>query len=61
MNAWVWVLTYTILGSAPEHGIISKYTTQAECQQALAGLKEERKLRKQHVVGHCHRVLKSTT
>lgn len=59
MNVWVWVLTYTILGAAPEHGTISKFQTQSECQMALQSLKEERKLRKQAVVGSCHRVLKS--
>ena len=59
MSVWVWVLSYTILGTNPEHGVISKYTSQAECQQTLAAMREERRARTgQQIVGTCTQVLK---
>ena len=58
MSTWVWVLTYTILGTTPEHGTISKYQTQAECQQSLEAFKQDRQSRGQRVVGTCRQVLK---
>lgn len=59
MSTWVWVLTYTILGTSPEHVTMSKYQTQAECQQYLDTVKQERQARGQQVVGSCQYVLKS--
>ena len=58
MSAWVWVLTYTVLGANPEHGTISKYSTPVECQASLAALMDERRARGQQVVGTCRQVLK---
>ena len=58
MSIWVWVLSYTILGSLPEHGTISKYSTQAECLQSLEAMKQDRRSRGQQVVGTCRQVLK---
>lgn len=60
MSTWVWVLTYTILGTNPEYGSISKYLTQTECQQSLEAFKQDRQNRGQQVVAVCRRVLKDT-
>ena len=61
MSTWVWVLSYTILGSNPEHVTISKYQTQSECQQYLDTVKQERQARGQRVVGTCQYVLKASS
>ena len=58
MNVWVWVLSYTVLGSNPEHHTIGKYQTQQECEQVLALMKEEKKQQKKKIVGFCHQTLK---
>ena len=58
MSTWVWVLSYTILGANAQHGTISKYSTQAECQASLTAMREERRARGQQVVGTCTQVLK---
>lgn len=58
MNSWVWVLTFTVLGSSPEHGVISKFTTREECNQALVQLKEEKKKHNKNLIGSCNLTLK---
>ena len=59
MSVWVWVLTYTILGSQPQHGTISKYSTQNECEASLAAMKSEQRARGLQLVGTCRQVLKA--
>lgn len=51
---WVWVLTFTILGSKPEHGQIAKFATKPECQQALIAKKQESEQRGKELVGACY-------
>ena len=60
MNAWVWVLTITVLGTNPEHHYFPKYQSQAECLQALEMSREEYKSKKKQIAGTCKLVLKST-
>lgn len=58
MKTWIWALTFTVLGPNPEHGTSNKYTTQAECEQALAALKQEKQRQNKSIVGSCKLVLK---
>lgn len=51
---WVWVLSFTILGSVPEHGKIAKFQTQQECQRALVDKKLQEETKKREVVGTCY-------
>ena len=51
---WVWVLSFTILGSAPEHGKIAKFETQHECLRALADKKIQEAAKKKELVGTCY-------
>ena len=50
---WIWVLSFTVLGSKPEHGQIAKFTTKAECEFALKQKIQEIKAKNQEVVGTC--------
>lgn len=59
MNTWVWVLTFTIMGSAPESGTFSKYKTRIECEEALVALKREKQQKNQQLAGTCYRALKT--
>lgn len=51
---WVWVLTFTILGSKPEHGQIAKFETRQECQRALTVKKQEVNQQGRELVGSCY-------
>lgn len=58
MNVWVWVLSYTVLGSNPEHHTIGKFQTRPECEQTLKLMKEEMKQKNKKIAGSCHQTLK---
>jgi len=57
MNAYIWVLTYTLLGSNPEHHTLAKFNTKQECEQALIAVKEEKKSQNKKIVGVCKQTL----
>lgn len=58
MYVYVWVLTYTVLGSNPEHRSFDKYQTREECVQALAGIRQQKKEEGKKIAGECKLVLK---
>lgn len=58
MSTWVWVLTFTVLGAAPEHHTFAKYATKSECEQALQSIKQDRAQKKQQIAGSCKLVAK---
>lgn len=51
---WVWVLSFTILGTSPEHGRIAKYETKQECLDALQQKRIEEAQKRRELVGHCY-------
>ena len=51
---WVWVLSFSILGSKPEHGQIAKFETKQECIRALDQKKQEAMSRGRELVGRCY-------
>lgn len=59
MSAWIWVLSFSILGSTNEHGAIAKFQSKKECEQTLSQMKEEALKHKKKMVGTCHRILKA--
>lgn len=60
MSTWVWVLTFTVLGTPPEHHESSKYLSKTECFEALESLRQGYKQKKKQISGTCKLVLKST-
>lgn len=58
MSAWIWVLSFTILGTSSEHGYMAKFKTRDECEQTLILLKEEAKKQKKSLVGTCTKTLR---
>jgi hypothetical protein len=50
----IWVLTFSVLGPAPESGESPKYKTKQDCLQALEQKREEYKSKNKTVVGSCH-------
>lgn len=58
MSTWVWVLTFTVLGTNAEHRSFSKYATKQECEQVLQSMKQEKLKQNQHIAGTCNLVLK---
>lgn len=51
--SWVWILSFSILGSQPEHGQQAKYETRQACEQALADIQKRELQRGREVVGRC--------
>jgi hypothetical protein len=50
---WIWVLTFTILGSNPEHGQIAKFETKQECQIALQNKINQERLKGRETAATC--------
>ena len=50
---WIWVLTFSILGSQPEHGQQAKFDSLSACQQALTELRQREAVRGRELVGTC--------
>ena len=57
-TAFVWVLSFTILGATPEHKEFAKYSSKEECERALVETKAEYKAKKKQIVGSCRVVMK---
>jgi len=52
--SWVWVATFTILGSRPEHGTFGQFETRQECFRALEQRRLEFRQRNKELVGTCY-------
>jgi len=61
MNKWVWVLSYTILGSSPEHVTLEKFESKEECLKAAAQVKVEQQTKKKEVVASCFMKIKANS
>lgn len=59
MSAWVWALTFTVLGAVPEHGTMTKYPTRKDCEESLQALKADYRQKGKNLVGSCTLILKS--
>ncbi len=57
-TAFVWVLTFTVLGSNPEHKTFAKYKDRQECEQALEQIRAEYKTNKKNIAGSCKQIIK---
>ena len=53
MTTWVWVVSFSVLGTNPEHGIFGMFSNRVECQQALQTRKQEMKANGKEIVGTC--------
>lgn len=51
---WIWVLSFTVLGTNPEHGRIAKFETKQECHQALLAKQQQIQQSGRSLVGSCH-------
>lgn len=51
---WVWVLSFSILGSKPEHGQIAKFETKQECLRALDQKTQDAIRQGRELVGRCY-------
>lgn len=51
---WIWVLSFSVLGSQREHGEQARYESRAACQQALAEISLREAQRGREVVGTCY-------
>jgi hypothetical protein len=58
---WVWILSFSILGSQPEHGQQAKFETKLACQQALANMIQTQSQLGREVVGRCYMGQSGTT
>lgn len=50
---WVWVLSFTILGTNSQHGQVAKFATKSECEVALKQKIQEVRAKNQEVVATC--------
>ena len=57
-TAFVWVLSFTILGATPEHKEFAKYSSKEECERALVETKAEYREKKKQIAGSCKVVMK---
>lgn len=60
MNTWVWMLTFTILGSVPEHGTIAKFQTRSECEERLQAMRKDAQQEGKKLVGACSLLIQTT-
>lgn len=58
MSSYIWVLSFTVIGIAPEHHTITKYQDKQECIKALESIKQEHLAKKKQVVGSCKLTLR---
>jgi hypothetical protein len=54
----IWVLSFSVLGSAPEYGEMAKYKTREECEQARVQKREEYQAKNKRIVATCHQSTK---
>lgn len=51
---WIWVITFSVLGSTPEHGKFGAYSNRSECEQALINKKKEMLREGKEIAGTCY-------
>lgn len=51
---WVWVVTFTVLGSSGEHGTFGAYATKPECEAALLEKRLQMLSQNKTIVGTCY-------
>lgn len=51
--SWIWVLSFSVLGSQPEHGQQAKFETLQACQQAIVELRVQQAQRGREIVATC--------
>lgn len=51
---WIWVVSFSVLGSTAEHGTFGAFSTKIECEQALLNRKQEMSKQRKEVVGTCY-------
>lgn len=51
---WVWVVSFSVLGSVSEHGTFGAFTTRAECEQALVQRQLQMRSQNKTIVGTCY-------
>lgn len=52
--AWVWVATFTVFGSQPEHKTFGQFGTRQECVRALEQRRLEFQQRGLELAGTCY-------
>jgi hypothetical protein len=52
--SWVWVLSFTVLGSKAEHVSLAKFETKSQCQTALEAKRQELKAKGSEIAAHCY-------
>ena len=60
MFKWVWVVSFSVLGSTPEHGSFGAFETKVECEQALAARRQAMRAQGKEVVGSCYVTQRAT-
>lgn len=53
-TSFVWVVSFSVLGTVPEHGTFGTFGTKAECLQALEQKKQQMQQQKKDIVGTCY-------
>lgn len=51
---FIWVLSFSVLGSIPHSGELAKYKTKEECQQALVSIQQEYQSKNKKIAASCH-------
>lgn len=51
--SWVWVLSFTVLGTQSEHGEQAKFDTKQACEQALTEFLQNQAQRGRAVAATC--------
>lgn len=50
---WVWVATFSVLGSKPEHNTFGAFNTKQECQLALEQRRQDLAQKGKEIAGTC--------
>lgn len=59
-SVWVWVVSFSVLGSVPEHGTFGQFETKSDCQAALENRRTEMLRRNKEIVGTCFYTQRAT-
>ena len=51
--SWVWVISFSVLGSQSEHGMFGNFLTKTECEQALIEKRFQMLQQNKTIVGTC--------
>jgi len=57
---WIWVATFTVLGSTPEHVTFGAYETRSQCIEALEQRRREYLQRNKEIAGTCYYTTKTS-